>query len=487
MLPWKTMLAFDRSCERAVYLQIAEGLIRAVCQGHLKAGQRLPGTRKIAELIRVNRKTAGLAYEELMAQGWVEIRPSQGAFIANDLPLTTFQTIKQSSPGDKTKVGENFNFPFSSIVFPYQKPAPHQIFIGGGVPDERLAPMERLLKNYRTLLKGYQGRKLLRYGDVQGPERSRQILADYLQQTRGLNCQAQQILFTRGSQMGIYIFFRSLIQPGDRVLVSNPNYDAADWTIRTMGGELVRVDVDREGIDVAQIETVCRRQRIRAAYITPHHHYPTTVTLSAQRRMQLMHLAEKYNFYILEDDYDYSFHYQSAPILPMASIDRSGRVIYLGSFSKFLAPSVRVGYLIAPQALAIEFGKLRRIIDRQGDPLLEAAVCQLIADGDLQRHLKKVVRVYQRRRDHFCNLLSEKFTDLFSFEKPEGGMAVWMRLKKRIDPIQLIKHCEMQGLYLDIDQSLLKEHQGIRLGFAALTEEELGEAIAIMKKALISC
>ena len=474
------MLSIDRSQEKAVYLQIAEGIIRAVSQGQLRSGRRLPGTRLLAGLLSINRKTVEVAYDELAAQGWVEIRPSRGAFIANDLPFTVAQPIDQAEAATMRRDEARLHFPHSRLIPPYQSPPGDQIFVSEGAPDVRLAPMEQLIKNYRALVRGYQGRRLLGYGDVRGALRSRQILADYLQQTRGLNCEPGQILFTRGSQMGIYLFFRMLIRPGDRVLVTGPNYDVADWTIQAMGGELVRIPVDTQGMDIDYAAEIARRRPIRAAYITPHHHFPTTVTLSVQRRLQLLELARKHDFFILEDDYDYAFHYERAPILPLASIDRFDRVIYLGSFSKLLAPAVRVGYLISSPAMSAEIAKLRRIIDRQGDPLLESAVCRLIEDGDLQRHLKKVLRIYRQRRDHFCDLLHEKLKDHLTFERPEGGMAVWIRLKEPVNVDRLLRFCRQKGVYLDADRQVLEAYQGMRIGFAALSEAEMREVVEVL-------
>ena len=481
MLPWKTMIPIDRTHDRAVYLQIAEGIIREISQGRLQAGRRLPGTRKLGEFLGVNRKTAVWAYDELMGQGWVEIRPSSGVFVAENLPLAQYRKLKAKTVSEKAKSSDSKTIDSHPFVPAYQTILPHRIFVGEGSPDVRLAPMDILLRNCRSLARSYSGNRLMGYGHVQGPERPRQILADYLQQTRGLTCNSEQTLFTRGSQMGIYLFFRTLLRPGDKVLVTDPNYDVADWTIQSMGGTLIRVPVDADGMHIQAVEQICKQHKIRAAYITPHHHFPTTVTLSAERRLRLLALAERHDFYILEDDYDYTFHYQRAPILPLASIDESGRVVYLGSFSKLIAPSVRVGYLVAPPAWTVAFGKLRRIIDRQGDPLMESAVCQMIEDGDLQRHLKKVLQVYRDRRDHCCNLLKSNLSSRIGFYVPEGGMAVWLRFLNPIDGEELCGFAKKNGVHLDVDLDILKRHNCMRLGFASLTKKEMTEVLEMLK------
>ena len=153
-----------------------------------------------------------------------------------------------------------------------------------------------------------------------------------------------------------------------------------DWVVRHFGGRIIRVPVDEHGMDVHRIGSICRNQKIRAIYLTPHHHYPTTVTMSAERRMELLRIAEQHDIVLVEDDYDYDYHYEGAPILPLASMSR-GNVIYVGSFSKQLAPSVRVGYLTGNPVFIEQVSRIRRIIDRQGDPLLEFALAEMIREG----------------------------------------------------------------------------------------------------------
>src|SRR4026209_1345337 len=206
------------------------------------------------------------------------------------------------------------------------------------------------------------------------------------------------IFISRGSQMGVFMLAQILISPGDNVIVGNPNYYYTDRTFMFAGAKLIRVGMDDSGIDVEQIEQVCRKKKIRVVFLTPHHHYPTTVTLSAARRMKLISLAEKYGFIIIEDDYDYDFHYESSPILPLASADSNGMVIYVGTLSKTIAPALRLGYVAAPKNLIQELCKLRQVIDIQGDPLLEEAVAQLFELGEVRRHVKKALKEYKKRR-----------------------------------------------------------------------------------------
>lgn len=484
MLPWKTIISIDRESSKAVYLQIVIAIIREVSQGRLQPGQRLPGTRKMGELLGINRKTIIVAYEELMAQGWIEVVSSSGTFIAEHLPLDQAKklgpsTKKSNGPTIKSVLPEHF-----PPVELYHNPPPHHLSLNDGSPDVRLTPMNIVLKHYRSAMNSYMGPKLLGYGAVEGQLKLREELAKYLSETRGLNCQAEEILITRGSNMALFLCFYALLKQGDKVIVTAPNYRSANWGIQAAQGELVEVGVDEEGVCVEDVKRVCQEHTIRAMYLTPHHHYPTTVTLCAERRMQLLQLSEEYDFLIFEDDYDYAFRYDSAPILPLASVDTSGRTLYIGSLSKMLAPAIRVGYLVAPVPVIRQLSQIRRIIDRQGDPPLEFALAQFIQEGELQRHLKKVVKVFEKRRDSFCELLSIHLASFIDFSKPEGGMSVWAKFKQPVDAQALVNACLQHGLYLNVAHEFLPKYQGLRLGFASLNRGEQEEIVTILAKVL---
>lgn len=477
MLPWQTIIQLDRGGQCAVYLQIVNAVVKEISQGRLQPGQKLPGSRRMAEILAVNRKTAALAYEELMAQGWIDINPSSGSYVAESLPVTSVKPLQKSEPTEP--VQPKLNIPYNLRIQSYSPPPANKFIIDDGSPDPRIAPMNSLMKHCRSIVKTYYGRRLLSYNDVKGEATLRAVLSKYLLETRGLSCHPENIVITRGSQMAIYLFFNALIEKGDKVIVTQPNYTSANWVIQHAGGQLVEIPVDREGIMVDEVEKYCVKHPVKAAYITPHHHFPTTVALSAQRRLQLLALAEKHGFFILEDDYDYDFQYGGAPVLPLASVDNSGLVIYSGSFSKLLAPSVRVGYLVAPEPQVSEIAKLRRIVDRQGDTIMERAIADMLSEGEIQRHLKKAVKIYRQRRDLFCGILREKLSEQLEFDVPEGGMAVWTKFKSPIREVDLFDKLLKKGLYLNVDRYFLDDWQAVRLGFAALNETEMQAALRI--------
>ena len=329
---------------------------------------------------------------------------------------------------------------------------------------------------------------MLAYGSIYGNRELRETLTDYLNESRGLNISAENILITRGSQMGIYLASKLLLTDGKNIIIGKSNYRSANKTFAEAGGKLNRVSVDKNGLVTEEIEALCQQMPIHAVYVTSHHHHLTTVTLSAQRRMHLLELSQRYHFAIIEDDYDYDFHYNNAPILPLASGDSEGNVIYIGALCKIVAPAIRIGYLVAPQDFVDEAARYRRVVDRQGDALLELVMARMIKSGDIQRHSKKALKIYKTRRDLFCTLLKEKLDKYFEFEVPEGGMAVWVKLRKNIswDLVreEAIKHdLSLADYCWDSDEQETSK-LGMRMGFASSTEDEIQEMIVRLEKTM---
>ncbi|MBC8151898.1 MAG: PLP-dependent aminotransferase family protein [Bacteroidetes bacterium] len=485
MLPFKTLLPLDRQLSTSLAAQIANGLISCIRQGLLAPASALPGTRRLSTLLGVHRQTVVAAFDELAAQGWIEQRPSKGAFVSGQLPNVTPQPL--TGPAIR-RVADTTGYSFrkSQLLAQPVLRSGHIPGFDDGLPDVRLAPLDTLARTYRAVSRrGFQ-QHLLGYADTNGSLFLRQQLSGYLHDSRGVPASAAHIFTTRGSVMAIYLLAQILLEPGDVVAVGQTNYRTADLIFQDRRADLRRVAVDNHGLDVDNLAQLCRTQRVRLVYITSHHHYPTTVTLSADRRMRLLQLAEQHGFVILEDDYDYDFHYASSPILPLASADTHGMVVYVGSLSKSIAPAFRVGYVVAPPDLIEELGYRRRIIDRQGDTILEQAIAELFDEGDLYRHLKKAQWVYHQRRDSFCQLLRDRLGHVIDFDAPEGGMAVWAHFDDRIDLTDLATRCHRKGLYLN-EGRFYSPTPGpfhhTRLGFASLTVAEMEQAVG----QLVSC
>ena len=485
MFPFKTSIQFDRKSNQALYLQLSNQIIQLIKNQTLVSNTKLPGSRALAEQLKVHRKTVVACYEELLLQGWVETVPKKGTFVHHNLPA-----LHQRKSNDfiDFDLRENSGFSFYRNSVIREKPRKRKdgfIYVDDGFSDPRLTPIVEIARTYRRLSIRQKIFEHLSYNSTFGNNTIREVLVDYLNSTRGIRFNNENVLVTRGSQMGIWLSSQLLLQKDDIIIVGKTNYEAADSTFLNQKAQLVRVSVDANGIVTDEIENICKQQQIKAVYVTSHHHHPTTVTLSAKRRIHLLNLARQYNFAIIEDDYDYDFNYNHAPILPLASHDTSGNVIYIGSVCKTVAPVFRIGYLIASKQFIDEAAKLRGIVDRQGDALLELTFADFIKSGDLDRHIRKVLKIYKQRRDLFCNLLKKELGDVFHFETPKGGLAVWVRLAVNYSWSSISevarKHKLEIGDWQRYDVSNLG-HNSIRIGFAAHNENEINELISRLKK-----
>jgi GntR family transcriptional regulator/MocR family aminotransferase len=281
--------------------------------------------------------------------------------------------------------------------------------------------------------------------------------------------------------MGLYLVSTGLLQNGDNIVVGEMSWGSAGMNFVQAGTNLLKIAVDEHGLVVDELEQLCQKQPIRLVYITSHHHYPTTVALRADRRIKLLQLAEEYGFIIFEDDYDYDFHYLSKPLLPLASADRTGMVLYCGSFTKTISPAFRVGYLVAPENVIRHLAQLRRIVDRQGDLILENAIAELLQNGVIQRQLRKSLREYRERRDVFCDLLKTQLGNYVDFQIPDGGMAVWAQFDKGIDLEVLAQKAIKKDLFFSNGKHHLPLTNVTRLGFASSTVGELEQCVAVLK------
>ena len=384
MLPFKTLIHLDKSLPVPVFVQLSNQLGQLIRAGTLTPGQRLPGTRQLAELLDLNRQTIVASYDEGVAQGWLESRSGSGTYVADYFPEVKPQGLlvetSKATLGRNRGTTEQPGYAFERLDFLARPVLTNQdgLRLDDGFPDSRLAPMDELSRAYRSYFRWGNPQKHFGYGDTKGHPLLREQLSIYLNETRGLQTTPENVLITRGSIMGLHLASQVLLRPGDVVVTGETTWAGATMNFRKAGATVLSVPVDEHGIDVDELASYCERQPIRMVFVTPHHHYPTTVTLQPGRRVRLLQLAEQYGFAILEDDYDYDFHYLSRPILPLASADRQGMVVYVGSLTKSVAPAFRVGYVVGPTALIDELARLRRIIDRQGDPMLEFAIGQLV-------------------------------------------------------------------------------------------------------------
>ncbi|MBL8630763.1 MAG: PLP-dependent aminotransferase family protein [Rhodospirillaceae bacterium] len=364
-------------------------------------------------------------------------------------------------------------------------PAGKWLKLDEGAPDGRLFPKDVLARAYRSALYRAARENRLQYRDPRGSIMLREEVAGMLKAQRGLMVTAENICITRGSQMGIFMAARILIQPGDAVLVEALTYEPAVAAFKSCGAKIVSVKLDKHGVDVEDIERQCRLNRVRAIFLTPHHQFPTTVALRPDRRLRLLELARQFAFAVIEDDYDHEYHFQSQPLLPMASYAPE-RIIYVGSLSKLLLPALRIGYVCAPLQVIESIAHEVTVLDSMGNTLTEDAVAELIGTGEVRRHVRKMTQVYAQRRDAFAKALDEELTDMVDFEVPDGGLAFWIRFRKLADLDRIEKNAPDLGLQFAASRSFITRPgatRGLRIGFASLSERDARAALKALRQA----
>lgn len=484
--PWDFALTLDPDSQQPRFLQIAHSLSAGIRSGRLRPGDMLPSSRMLASTLGVHRNTVLAAYQELESEGWIKTEPAVGTFVSRTIPEDLPRPfLKPDTPQPTSFAAPGFDLPPPPIRYEVRSYPPGMLVMGSGTPDARLIPSEELARAYRRALR-IGGQALLNYGDPRGHERLRTALAAMLSSRRGLAVRPDNLLVTRGSQMAIDLVARALLRPGDVVAVEALGYRPAWEALRLTGAELVPIQVDAGGLDVEALERLALDRPLRALYVTPHHQYPTTVTMDPGRRLRLLELARTHGFAVLEDDYDHEFHYEGRPVMPLASGDRAGMVVYVGTMSKILAPGLRLGFVAAPRSLVERIAELRVHVDRQGDLAQEYAVAQLLEDGILQRHVRRVGREYQDRRDALAEALDRRFGESLAVHLPAGGLALWVRTDPSLDAQAWSERALDHGVAFMPGRRFSFADANIdhlRLGFAMLNPSELAEAVRRMAKA----
>jgi len=483
---FKQLISLDKSISQPLYLQVSGQIVNAIQRSYLTKGTMLPGTRALSQLLKVHRNTAVAIYEELASQGWVEIIPNKGTFVLE--PEHTKAKIKATSQkiNEAYTYAKTTGFPFhkslhlvSTVQFTNAKYS-----INDGKPDLRLHPVHQFTRWYSAAMK----RKTLinKWNSTEAFFNSvfQTQLCNYLNATRGFHINPKNLINTRSTEMSLYIVSQLLIKPKDIVLVGHLSNYASNMIFQQTGASIKTIPVDKDGLDIAYIKKHFIKYSIRCVYICAHRDYPTTVKLSTERRLALLQLAKEYKFAIIEDDYDYDFQFEGSAMLPMASSDANGMVIYLGKFGQSLFPSFQTGFLIAPENLISEAKNYLELLDKQGDLIQEQMLSALINEGEIYRLMKKNVVIYKKRRDFLCKLLTTYFLETAHWEIPSGGLAIWLQFHPKISLLKLAEEAEKNDLLLP--KTILYQDKNtcaIRFGFGHLDEEEIALVIKKLKRA----
>ncbi|MFV0367867.1 MAG: PLP-dependent aminotransferase family protein [Hyphomicrobiaceae bacterium] len=475
--------------------QVFEQIRTMIVDGRLRAGAALPATRELSSQMGISRNTAVLAYERLIAEGYIYTRPHVGTFVAATIPEETFSTkrptefldhnagisINGVEPSLRHHAPENVH----NLRSPHRHKLKYDFWVGR--PDPASFPAKAWAKHIGHRLQA-SGAGMTEYGDPAGLHELRKAIAAHLGPARGIGADPDQVIIVGGCQDGFNLVARLLVSAKTPVVVENPCYQGAAYVMQNYGGVLHPVPVDVDGLMVADLPNAPNG----IVYVTPSHQYPLGVTMSLQRRLSLLAWANRNDAYIIEDDYDSDFRFTGSPLTALKGLDLADRVIYMGTFSKCMGPGLRLGYIVVPAALSEPARRLKSLMSNGQSWLEQAALADFMLDGGYRRHLRRVRQVYLSRRDALLVALQNNFGNCH-VSGEGGGMHLAWKIPDKLPRAAEIEKRALEnklGVYTlstgaalhfgpnEIDQSHLV------LGYAALTPQEIAQGISTLAETI---
>ncbi len=441
------VLAIDRTSTQPLTRQIYEGFRNAIANGTIRPGQRVPSTRTLASELGVSRIPALNAYAQLLSEGYFESRVGAGTIISHSMPDQVVLTRPRPAIGrlSPRPIARDVNaLPSIDVILPWLRSQRWGAFnVGQPALDQLpIQTWSRLLIRHARKIPA----NTLSYGDPMGLRELREAIAEYLATARGVRCDASQIMIVSGSQQALQIATQVLLNRGDQVWIEEPGYRFARYLFALHGCRVVPVTVDYEGLNVKA--GVKRAPKARLALVTPSHQYPLGVTMSATRRFQLLEWAQKSGAWIVEDDYDSEYRYESLPVASLQGLDNSSRVIYIGTFSKVLFPSLRIGYIVIPADLVERFLTVRFATDIAPPHFCQAVLADFIREGHFARHLRRMRLLYSERRRVLVESIRKELGFAVDITGAQAGIHLALTLTRGVSDVEISKRAAARKLWL---------------------------------------
>ncbi|MDY6899272.1 MAG: PLP-dependent aminotransferase family protein [Cyanobacteriota bacterium] len=472
----------NKNSSKPLHQQLYEEIRQAILAGRLTPGERIPSTRSLAKSLAISRFTVTTSYEQLLSEGYLETVMGRGTFICQQIPddliySNPIENIDKINPLSikLSKYGENL---VNIQNVPRITEAKLEINFRYGTPALNEFP----IKIWRRLLSRYCNANLswLDYStEPLGYQPLRQAITRYLTRSRAVNCEPEQILITNGTQQALDLILRLLIEPGETVAIENPGYLSARIIFETQHAQILPIRVDNSGLIVKELADYTSKS-IRLIYVTPSHQFPTGAILSLPRRLELLNWAQQTGGLIVEDDYDSEFRYGEKPIPALQGLDKSDSVLYIGTFSKVLFPSLRIGYLVLPKSLVSIFTRAKWLNDRHLPILEQQALADFIESGYLERHIRKMRSIYNKRRQTLVKALKKHFGKRAEILGEKAGIHVMVRFKTNLSDEEIIQRAAKLGVTMMSANPhyLINNPTGeFIFGYGELTENQLQEGI----------
>lgn len=471
-----TLITTDRRKSDPIYLQIAYQFINAVRANKISEETKIPGSRTLAKELKLHRKTVIAALEELKSQGWLRSVPAVGTFVENPEKSSSTQ-FQNLSLIDSEAFHVRKNFVLDSISEIHEYPA----HFTDGTSDYRIVKIQELSAFYTSALR--KKNVVKKMSQPQGNLFFRKQLAIYINTTLGLHISENHLLNVQNKEILLYILGQILIQQGDIILVSEYSYPFASMIFQQVGAIVKTVPSDAGGICTNFIKDNFKNGEIKCVYIQPEHQYPTTVSLSEERRSTLIELSKEYGFVIIEDSGDAQINFKRNSPLTLLKKANGSNILYLGNFGNFLPREFQCSFLLCAKEIIQEAKKYVRLFGPM-DYLKEQAFAEMIFAGDIHRFHRRALKVYNERARLFASLLEKHFAPHIQFTMPEGGFAFWIEILKEGSLFELRQNAANHGLFIPFGCLYQnKNTTAMRLGYAHLNNEEIEHALGILKKA----
>ncbi|MGN1164916.1 MAG: PLP-dependent aminotransferase family protein [Lachnospiraceae bacterium] len=444
-----------------LYEQIYTYIKKDIQAGRISYGEKLPSTRALSRHLEVSRSTVELAYEQLLSEGFIEAAPYRGFYVAQIDELYHFEQSKEKGI-KKEIVKEKYKYDFS----------PNGVDLNSFPYNVWRKLSKDILIDDKT--------ELFRAGDSQGEYGFRNAVCNYLYQARGVNCVPEQIIIGAGSDY-IVMLLGIILGPSHKIAFEDPTYKQAYRLAKSLSYSTIPVSMDKNGMKVNELS----QTDADIAYVTPSHQYPTGIVMPIKRRMELLKWAnDKEERYIIEDDYDSEFRYKGKPIPALQGYDGNGKVIYLGTFSKSIAPAIRLSYMVLPKPLLELYNKHYRFINSTVSKVDQMIVQRFLEEGYYERHLNKMRAMYKGRHDTLIEAL-KPLSDVCTISGEHAGVHLLLTFHGNVTEEELIEHAKEKSIrvYGMSDYLICKEGKAkaiILLGYANLSEEQIKEAIHIL-------
>lgn len=471
----------------SLFQQLNTQIRQAVLTGRLPSGIRLPSSRALAIELDISRTTVVTAFEQLMAEGYLESRVGAGTYVRSDLVQNILELPPQPNATQnrqmkvKSPISQRGKILLESNS--YSSPQPPASFL----PNQ--PAYDQFPFDIWARLLARQNRKpayeMLNYGNALGYPPLRRSIAAYLRYARGLNCDENQIIVVTGAQMAMSLTAWVLLDPGDAIMMEDPSLMAAHDMFSGFGARIIDVPVDNNGMDVAA--GIALAPNARMAIVAPSHQYPLGVTLSLSRRLELLAWANQAGGWIVEDDYDSEFRFSGAPLAPMQTIDQNGRVIYIGTFSKVLFPSLRVGYLVVPPELVDVYAAAVHFLTRGVPALTQAALADFIDNGHFLAHIRRMRLIYSARHNTIIKAIRDNLGGILNVSPAQTGMNVIGWLPQNCNDLEVSQILHEHGILcapMSVQYSKQIPRQGLLLGFGCTPVEKIQPAVQKMAHAL---